>query len=188
MLKERLVIGITGASGASLAVALLQQLKRSSIESHVVCSHSASITLTHECGLTLSQLKQLCDVWYDYQDIGAAIASGSFYTMGMVVIPCSMKSLAGIISGYSDNLLLRAADVTLKERRKLVLVPRECPFSTLHLRNLTIASELGALIVPPVPAYYTHPANLDDINECIAKKILALLGARKLDAEWEGLL
>ena len=116
----------------------------------------------------------------------AAPASGSFQTMGMVIVPCSMKTLAGVVSGYCDTLLLRAADVTWKERRRLVLVPRECPFSTLHLRNLATASELGATIIPPVPAYYNHPATIEDVIGQIARKNLNQLGLGEVP-EWRGM-
>lgn len=189
MKKQRLVVGITGASGAPIAVELLRQLRAlPQVESHVVCSRGGELTLAQECGMRPEELKALCDAWYDENDIGAAIASGSFRTLGMVVVPCSMKSLAGIVTGYADNLLLRAADVTMKERRRLVLVPRECPLSTLHLRNLTTASELGAVIVPPVPAYYAHPQTVEDVNRRIAAKVLSLFGLEGDDIpEWGGL-
>ena len=128
-------MGITGASGAPLAVELLRKIRTiPDAESHVICSRSGALTLRQECGMELEELRRLSHVWYDNGDIGAAVASGSFRTLGMAVVPCSMKTLAGIVTGYSDSLLLRAADVVLKERRRLVLVPRECPLSTLHLR------------------------------------------------------
>ena len=145
-------------------------------------------TLREECGLGPEDLAQYAEAVYDCADLAAPPSSGSHPTLGMAVVPCSMKTLAGIVTGYSDSLLLRAADVVLKERRRLVLVPRECPLSTLHLRNLTAASELGAVIVPPVPAYYQHPKCIDDINGRISAKVLALFG---LDTgaipEWGGL-
>lgn len=189
MTKQRLVVGITGASGAPIAVELLRQLwALHQVESHVVCSRGGELTLQQECAMTLEELKELCDVWYDQRDIGAAIASGSFRTLGMAVVPCSMKSLAGIVTGYADSLLLRAADVAMKERRRLVLVPRECPLSTLHLRNLTTASEMGAIVVPPVPAYYAHPQSTQDVNRRIAAKVLSLFGLEGADIpEWGGL-
>ena len=188
-MKKRIIMGITGASGAPLAVELLRKIRTiPDAESHVICSRSGALTLRQECGMELEELRRLSHVWYDNGDIGAAVASGSFRTLGMAVVPCSMKTLAGIVTGSSDSLLLRAADVVLKERRRLVLVPRECPLSTLHLRNLTAASELGAVIVPPVPAYYQHPKCIDDINGRISAKVLALFG---LDTgaipEWGGL-
>lgn len=184
---KRLVIGITGASGAPLALELLRQLQDCpQVEAHVILSHCGELTLSHEENMDREDLKALCHTLYDNQDYGAGPASGSFQTMGMVIIPCSMKTLAGVVSGYCDTLLLRAADVTLKERRPLVLVPRECPLSTLHLRNLTTASELGAMIVPPVPAYYNHPKTIEDVNRQVAAKVLSRfqLGAVP---EWRGM-
>lgn len=189
MTPRRLVVGITGASGAPIAIELLRQLQAlPQIESHVVCSRGGQLTLLQECGMMPHDLQALCSILYKEEDIGAAVASGSFRTLGMAVVPCSMKSLAGIATGYADSLLLRAADVTLKERRRLVLVPRECPLSTLHLRNLTTVSELGAIVVPPVPAYYAHPESIQDINRRIAAKVLSLFGLNGADIpEWEGL-
>lgn len=184
---KRLVIGITGASGAPLALELLRQLQDCpQVEAHVILSHCGGLTLSHEENMDREDLKALCHTLYDNQDYGAGPASGSFQTMGMVIIPCSMKTLAGVVSGYCDTLLLRAADVTLKERRPLVLVPRECPLSTLHLRNLTTASELGAMIIPPVPAYYNHPKTIEDVNRQVAAKVLSRfqLGAVP---EWRGM-
>lgn len=187
MEKKRLLIGITGASGAPLALELLNQLKAlPQVESHVILSRCGELTLSHELGMTRAALAPLCDRLYDNDDYGAAPASGSFRTLGMVIVPCSMKTLAGVVSGYCDTLLLRAADVTMKERRKLVLVPRECPFSTLHLRNLTTASELGAVVIPPVPAYYNHPVTVEEINIQIARKVLAQFDLDQVP-EWTGM-
>ena len=182
---NRLLIGITGASGAPLAVELLRQMEDIPVETHVILSESGEITLSHECGMDRNGLAGLCTRLYDNRDYGAGPASGSFQTMGMVIIPCSMKTLAGVASGYCDNLLLRAADVTMKERRRLILVPRECPFSTLHLRNLTTVSELGAEIIPPVPAYYNHPKTIEDVNRQIARKILSRFDLGEVP-EWTG--
>ncbi len=187
MAPERLLIGITGASGAPLALELLRQLrKQPAVETHVIVSACGYLTLSHELGMEQADIRALCTRLYDNQDYGAAPASGSFRTMGMVIIPCSMKTLAGVVTGYCDTLLLRAADVTMKERRKLVLVPRECPLSTLHLRNLTAASELGAVIVPPVPAYYNHPETIGDVNRHIAEKVLSQFGLGRVP-EWTGM-
>lgn len=188
MQRQRILVGISGASGAPLAVELLRALKEiPEVESHLICSRWGRETLSYEAGISESDLEGLADRLYDNRSLGAGPASGSFHTRGMVIIPCSMKTLAGIVTGYSDTLLLRAADVTLKERRRLILVPRECPMSTLHLRNLAAASELGAIIVPPVPAYYRQPRTIEDVNRHIVGKILELLD---LDAprnpEWEG--
>lgn len=169
-MKRRLLVGISGASGAPLAVELLKTLKKTDIETHVMMTHGGELTLKQECGL--DSLGELADVLYDNRDIGAAPASGSFRTMGMIVIPCSMKTAAGIHSGYSDNLLLRAADVTLKERRKLVLVARETPFSTIHLRNLYELSQMGAVILPPMLSYYHNPESIGEMNHHIICKAL----------------
>lgn len=147
MANRRLIVGVSGASGAPVTIELLQQLQtEKDLEVHLICSKWGLATLEHEAGVTRQDLEGLCTRAYDEEDRGAAPASGSFSAVGMAVVPCSMKTLAGIVSGYSDSLLLRAADVTLKERRPLVLMPRECPLSTLHLRNLTAVSELGAVV------------------------------------------
>lgn len=187
MQKKRLLIGITGASGAPLALELLQQLREiPEVETHVMLSPCGELTLRHELNMTREDLLPLCDRLYDNDDYGAAPASGSFQTMGMVIVPCSMKTLAGVVTGYCDSLLLRAADVCMKERRKLVLVPRECPFSTLHLRNLATASELGAVVIPPVPAYYNHPVTIGDVNRQVAEKILSQFSLGAVP-EWRGM-
>ena len=176
-MKKRLVIGMSGASGIPIAVEVLRQLKNiPDIESHLVYSKGAELTIPLETESTLADIRNLADVVYDNNNIGAGPASGTIRTIGMVVVPCSMKTLAGIVSGYSDSLLLRAADVTLKERRKLVLVTRECPFGTIHLRNMYEASQLGAVIVPPVLSYYNHPETLEDCTRHIAGKILDQFG------------
>ncbi|MCD8160136.1 MAG: UbiX family flavin prenyltransferase [Clostridiales bacterium] len=186
--RKRLVVGVSGASGAPLAVALLRALKQTPLESHLIITHGAELTLAQECGMTAEELGALADAVYDNRNIGDGPASGTFAAEGMVVVPCSMKTVAGIHSGYSDTLLLRAADVTLKERRKLVLVPRECPLSTLHLRNLYELSQMGAVILPPVLSYYQHPRSLDDMNAHIVGKILSQFGAEPEGAyHWEGL-
>lgn len=185
---KRLVVGVSGASGAPLAVALLRALRNTPLESHLIITHGAELTLAQECGMTAGELGALADAVYDNRNIGDGPASGTFASEGMVVVPCSMKTVAGIHSGYSDTLLLRAADVTLKERRRLVLVPRECPLSTLHLRNLYELSQMGAVILPPVLSYYHHPDSLDDMNAHIVGKILAQFGVEPEDAyHWEGL-
>lgn len=187
METTRLLIGITGASGTPLAVELLRQLQACpDIETHVLLSSCGELTLEHETGMTRQALSGLCTRLYDNTDYGAGPASGSFQTLGMVIVPCSMKTLAGVVSGYCDTLLLRAADVTWKERRRLVLVPRECPFSTIHLRNLAAASELGAVVIPPVPAYYNHPETIGDVNRHIAGKILSQFGLGAV-TEWTGM-
>ncbi len=184
---KRLILGVTGASGAPLAVALLRHLRNvPEVETHVMLSRCGELTLSHETGMTRQDLSPLCTRLYNNEDYGAAPASGSFETLGMVIIPCSMKTLAGVVSGYCDTLLLRAADVTLKERRKLVLVPRECPFGTVHLRNLLTASELGAVVISPVPAYYNHPKTIEDVNQQVVGKVLSQFSLGGVP-EWKGM-
>lgn len=189
MQNERLIVGISGASGAPLAVELLRRLHDRSpqVETHLVVTRGAELTLRQECGLTVEQLRQWAGVYHENSEIGAAIASGSYQTMGMVVVPCSMKTVAGIVTGYSDNLLLRAADVCLKERRRLVLVARESPLSSLHLRNLYEASRLGAVILPPMLAYYDHPQSVADCTGRIAGRILGQFGLEEGGRQWEGM-
>lgn len=187
MAEKRLIVGVSGASGAPVAVALLKALKQTDIQSHVIVTHGGELTLQQECGL--DSLTGLADMLYENHDIGAGPASGSFKTMGMIVIPCSMKTAAGIHSGYSDNLLLRAADVTLKERRKLVLVARETPFSTIHLRNLYELSQMGAVILPPMLSYYQRPESLDEVTNHIVGKVLDQFEIDMPDyRRWEGML
>lgn len=168
----RLIIGISGASGAIYGVRLLELLQDTPIETHLVVSKSALITLAHETELSWSQLKGLADVSYSNQDIGAAIASGSFKTMGMVIAPCSVRSMSEIASGVTSTLLTRAADVVLKERRRLVLMVRETPLHRNHLRSLTELAELGAVIAPPVPAFYVKPSSLEEMVDHTLGRVL----------------
>ena len=188
-MSERLIVGISGASGAPLALELLRQLhsRHPEIEVHLIISGSGALTLRQECGLAPDDLRSLVHTLYQNDNISAAPASGSFRTMGMLVVPCSMKTVAGIVSGYSDNLLLRAADVTLKERRKLVLAARESPLGTLHLRNLYEASRLGAIIAPPVPAWYRHPQTMDDCAQQLAGRLLSQFDLDEGSYQWEGM-
>ncbi len=188
-MSERLIIGMSGASGAPLTVELLKQLHAfyPQIETHLVVTKGGEMTLREETDLTIGDLKALATYFYDNDNIGAAIASGSFHTMGMAVVPCSMKTVAGIVSGYSDNLLLRAADVCMKERRKLVLVPREAPLSTLHLRNLYEASQLGAVVLPPMQTYYDHPRTVEDMTRHTVERILSQFGLETQPYEWTGI-
>lgn len=186
---KRLIVGISGASGAPLAVELLRRLhgRCPEVETHLAVTRGAELTLRQECGLTLDELKPWCSVFHENGEIGASIASGSYKTMGMVVVPCSMKTVAGIVSGYSDNLLLRAADVCLKERRRLVLVARESPLSTLHLRNLYEASRLGAVILPPMLGYYDHPQSAADCTRRVVSRILDQFELDEDGYQWEGM-
>jgi 4-hydroxy-3-polyprenylbenzoate decarboxylase len=161
--RRRIVIGISGASGAIYGIRLLELLKDADIETHLVVSRSAQITIAQEEGRKISDVTALADVHYGSEDIAAAISSGSFHTMGMIVAPCSMRSLGEIATGSTTSLLTRAADVTLKERRRLVLLVRETPLHLGHLRSMVAATEIGAIISPPVPAFYTKPKTIDDI-------------------------
>lgn len=169
---------MSGASGAPLAHRLLTELGRQeTIETHLVVSYGGECTIKEECNISVEEFCALADVCYDNRDIGASIASGTFQTEGMTVLPCSMKTLAGIAHGYSDNLLLRAADVALKEQRKLVLVPRETPLNKIHLDNMAyLAAVPGVVILPPVISYYHHPQTLEDVEKQIVGKIMGQFG------------
>lgn len=171
---QRLIIGISGASGAVYGVRLLELLRDSPIETHLVVSKSALITVSHETGLSWSDLKPMASVCYSNQDIGAAIASGSYKTLGMIVAPCSMRSMSEIASGVTSTLLTRAADVILKERRRLALMVRETPLHRNHLRTMTELTELGAIIAPPVPAFYALPKTLDEMVDHSLGRVLDL--------------
>ena len=160
---KRLVVGLTGATGAIYGIRLLEILSKSDVETHLVISTSAEKTIRMETHWTLEQVKALATVTYNMEDVGADISSGSFHTEGMVVIPCSIKSLSAIANSYNENLLIRAADVALKERRKLVLVVRETPLHRGHLTLMLNAADAGAVILPPIPAFYFLPKTLDDI-------------------------
>lgn len=170
---KRLVIGMSGASGVPITVEILKTMQECpGWETCLVITDGARRTIELESEYTDRQIEDMADNVYDLHDIGASIASGTFRTEGMVVVPCSMKTVAGIHSGYSDNLLLRAADVTLKERRKLVLAVRETPFNTIHLRNMMELSQMGAIILPPMLTFYNQPENIQQMVEHIAAKIL----------------
>src|SRR6266436_6377246 len=168
----RLIVGITGATGTIFGVRLLQMLHGSGIETHMVMSKWGARTLIHETDHTVEQVKDMSTRDYPLADQGAAISSGSFITLGMVVVPCSMRTLAAIANGLADNLVHRAADVILKERRKLVLVVRESPFNDIHLENMLKLSRMGVVILPPVPAFYNHPQSLDDMINHVTMRIL----------------
>ncbi|HMF58110.1 MAG TPA: UbiX family flavin prenyltransferase [Pyrinomonadaceae bacterium] len=168
----RLIVGITGATGTIFGVRLLEMLQGSGVETHLVMSKWAARTLTHETTFTVEQVQELATHSYQPGNQGAAISSGSFITLGMVVAPCSMRTLSAIAHGYADNLIHRAADVILKERRKLVLLTREAPFNDIHLENMLKLSRMGVVILPPVPAFYNHPQNIDDIINHIAMRTL----------------
>lgn len=191
-MKKRLLVGVSGASGAPIAVEVLRLLREyEAVESHLIVTDAAKMTLKQETGLSMEEVFRLADFVYENDNIGARPASGSFRMEGMVVVPCSMKTAAGIVSGYSDNLLLRAADVMLKERRKLVLVARESPFSTIHLRNLYEISRMGGIIMPPMLTYYHKPQTLQDCTTDMARRILRhffdMDGGTGHFYEWEGI-
>lgn len=188
--KPRLVVAITGASGAVYGVRLLQALRASgACESHLVMSSSGVMTAQQELDLRRGDIEALADVVHNVKDIGATIASGSFRSAGMVVAPCSMKTLASIAHGLADNLVVRAADVMLKERRRLVLVARETPLNLAHLRNMTSVTEMGGIIFPPVPAFYTRPGSLDELVDHTVGRLLDLfdLPYTGLVKRWEGM-
>lgn len=175
--RKRLVVGMSGASGAVLARRFLVQMaEQKDWETHLVVSPGAERTIELELQAPVEAIVSLADVVHDAGDIGAAIASGTFRTEGMVVIPCSMKSLAGIAHGYTDNLLLRAADVTLKEQRRLVLVARETPLGRIHLRNMSMLADQGVRILPPMLTFYTRPQTIDDLVDHIVGKVLSEFG------------
>jgi 4-hydroxy-3-polyprenylbenzoate decarboxylase len=172
--KKRLIVGISGASGVIYGVRLLEALKPLPVESHLVITRTAEVTLAHETDLKVAAVRKLADVAHAVDDLAAAVSSGSFRTMGMIVAPCSMRSLGEIAAGISSNLLTRAADVVLKERRKLVLLVRETPLHAIHLRNMATLADMGAIIAPPVPAFYNRPKTLDDVIDHTVGRVLDL--------------
>ena len=187
--RQRIIVGISGASGAIYGVRLLQALRTlPGIETHAVISDAGWLNITHELGLERTHAPALADVVHSIDHIGASIASGSFRASGMVVAPCSMRTLAAIAHGLTDNLLTRAADVILKERRRLILLARETPLHLVHLRNMTTVTEMGAIVCPPVPAFYQKPQTVDDIVQHSIARVLDLLGLEQtLAAPWMGL-
>ena len=190
MRRQRLIVAITGASGAIYGVRLLQQLRlHPGWETHLVLSNAGVLTASEELGLKRADIEALADVVHSVKDIGAAVSSGSFRTAGMVIAPCSMKTLAEIAHGLADNLVSRAADVVLKERRRLVLLARETPLNLAHLRNMTAVTEMGAIVFPPVPAFYTRPTSLDDVVNHTVGRVLDLfdIDHHDLVQRWQGL-
>lgn len=190
-MRHRIVVGISGASGAALGLRVLELLASiDEVETHLVVSGAGERTLEHEVGPhALGSLQRLADVVHPIDAIGATIASGSFKTSGMIVAPCSMRTLGAIVCSLSDNLLVRAADVHLKERRRLVLLTRETPLHLGHLRSMLVATEMGAIIAPPVPAFYRKPESVDDIIAATAARAIDLLGL-EFDVDggrWAGL-
>jgi 4-hydroxy-3-polyprenylbenzoate decarboxylase len=187
-MRPRVVVGVTGATGAVYAVRLLERLRAGGCETHLVVTPAGVLNVHHETGMDRRALEALADVAYNPADVGASIASGSFATASMIVAPCSMKTLAAVAHGLADNLLTRAADVTLKERRRLVLMVRETPFNLAHLRNMTAVTEMGGVIFPPLPAFYHRPASIDELVDDTIERALALLGLEGAHPKaWQGL-
>jgi 4-hydroxy-3-polyprenylbenzoate decarboxylase len=186
---RRLVIAITGATGAVYGVRLLQHLSATpGIETHLVVSDAAVLTLHEETGLQRKDVEALAHVVHKNRDIGASIASGSFQSDGMVIAPCSMKTLASVAHGLSDNLVARAADVVLKERRRLVLMVRETPFNLAHLRNMTAVTEMGGIIFPPLPSFYHKPASIEEMVDHTVGRVIDLFGIEHaLAPRWAGM-
>jgi 4-hydroxy-3-polyprenylbenzoate decarboxylase len=184
---RRLIVGLTGSTGAIFGIRLLEALKHSEIESHLIISKWAQRTIEHETPYTVEQVRALATVVHSQGDMGASISSGSFLTEGMVVIPCSMRTLAGIANGYGEHLVHRAADVILKERRRLVLVARETPLSQVHLENMLKLSRMGVVMLPPMPAFYNHPKTVDDVIDHIVARVLDQFGiAAPFAKRWDG--
>ena len=186
-MTDRIIVAITGASGAIYGIRALQMLREAGVESHLIISAAGRVTISQETDWKVSDVLALADYSYAPEDVGAVIASGSFATLGMVVIPCSVKTLSAIANSYTSDLIARAADVNLKEGRKLVLVFREAPLHLGHIRLMAQAAENGAILFPPVPAFYTHPERVEDIVDHIVGRVLIRLGIENdLYKEWEG--
>jgi len=184
---RRLIVGLTGATGAIFGIRLLEALKECDVESHLILSRWAERTIKHETRYTIEQVKALSTEHYTISDMGAAVSSGSFLTAGMVIIPCSMRTLAAIAHGYGEHLIHRAADVVLKERRRLVLVPRETPLSEVHIENMLKLSRMGVAMLPPMPAFYNHPRSVEDMVDHIVARVLDQFGiAAPFAKRWDG--
>ncbi len=188
-MKKRLIVGITGATGAVYGVRMLEALKGATgWESHAVLSEAGALNLWHELKMKRKDLERIADAAYHPKDIAATIASGSFLTEGMVIAPCSMKTLAAVAHAHADDLVSRAADVVLKERRRLVLLPRETPLNLAHLRNMATVTEMGGIVFPPVPAFYALPKSIDDLVEHTVARVLDLFGIHSAKlARWQGM-
>jgi flavin prenyltransferase len=184
---RRLIVGMTGSTGAVFGIRLLEALKHAEVESHLVISKWAQRTIEHETRHTVEQVRALATVVHSQGDMGASISSGSFITEGMVVIPCSVRTLGGIANGYGEHLVHRAADVILKERRRLVLVVRETPLSEVHLENMLKLARMGVIMLPPMPAFYNHPKTIDDVIDHIVFRVLDQFGiATPFAKRWDG--
>ena len=187
MASRKIIIGMTGASGSVFGIRLLEALQESDVETHLIASKWAQRTMEHETSLTVEKLRDLADVYYGPGDMGAQISSGSFMTEGMVIAPCSTRSVAAISNGFGEHLVHRAADVILKERRPLVLVVRETPLSDIHLENMLKLSRMGVTILPPVPAFYNHPKTLDDmINHTVVRILDQFAIETDFAKRWDG--
>jgi polyprenyl P-hydroxybenzoate/phenylacrylic acid decarboxylase-like protein len=187
--RKKLIVGITGATGAAYGIGILKTLKAlPAWESHLVLTDAGALNVWHELKLKRKEVERLATAAYHPRDVGAAIASGSFLTEGMVIAPCSMKTLSAVAHAHADDLVSRAADVVLKERRRLVLLPRETPLNLAHLRNMVAATEMGAIVYPPVPAFYARPKSIDDMVAHTVARVLDLFGihSERL-ARWEGI-
>ncbi|ONN66644.1 UbiX family flavin prenyltransferase [Herbaspirillum sp. VT-16-41] len=187
--RQRLIVAITGATGAIYGVRLLQHLrKHGQVETHLMISEAGVLNLHQELDMRRKDVEALADVVHHVRDVGACIASGSFASTGMVVAPCSMKTLAAVAHGLSDNLITRAADVVLKERRRLVLMVRETPFNLAHLRNMTAVTEMGGVIFPPLPGFYQRPASMEEMVDHTLGRVLDMFGiSMQLTPEWQGM-
>ncbi|MEH2474706.1 4-hydroxy-3-polyprenylbenzoate decarboxylase [Nitrobacteraceae bacterium AZCC 2161] len=184
MNPQRIIVGITGASGVIYGIRILDRLRSAGVETHLVVSKAAELTLSQESDSSLEEVRALASVTHPIKNIGASIASGSFKTAGMIVAPCSIRTLSEIVSGITSNLLTRAADVVLKERRRLVLLVRETPLHLGHLRSMVSATEMGAIIMPPVPAFYARPQSIDDIVDHSVGRALDLFDIDTGMARW----
>jgi polyprenyl P-hydroxybenzoate/phenylacrylic acid decarboxylase-like protein len=186
---RRLIVAITGATGSIYGLRILERLRaQGGWETHLVVSEAGVLNAWQEYGLARKDIEKLADVTHNVRDVGAAISSGSFVTAGMVIAPCSMKTLAGVAHAFSDNLISRAADVVLKERRRLVLLTREAPLNLAHLRNMVAVTEMGGIVFPPVPAFYSHARTLDDVVNHTVGRVLDLFGVNTGDVKrWTGM-
>jgi flavin prenyltransferase len=187
--RKRIVVGITGATGSIFGIRMLERLREFDVETHLVVSPWGGRTLEHETPYTIDEVRGLADVVYKPNDQGAAISSGSFQTHGMIIAPCSVKTLAGIAAGYAQDLVARAADVVLKENRRLVLLVRESPLSAIHLENMLKLAQLGVRLVPPVPAFYNQPKSLEDVVDHIVTRALDQFDMHSDQTpRWDGLM
>jgi 4-hydroxy-3-polyprenylbenzoate decarboxylase len=185
--QKRIIVALTGASGATYGLRLLQVLKDLNVETHGIMTHAAEANLRIETSFSMDDVLKLCSYRYDESDVGARLASGSYITDGMVIVPCSTRTLAGVAHGLSDNLVLRAAEVCLKEKRRLVLVPRETPLNVIHIRNMLSAAEAGAIILPAMPGFYHQPKTINDMVDHVVGKILDAFGIEhSLFKRWTG--